>query len=67
VVGRAGRKIVRVWEIATGKQVASFEGHVSTITALSYAPDGKSLASGGGDSTILIWDLIGRLRKPNDE
>jgi RNA polymerase sigma factor (sigma-70 family) len=62
----AEEKIVRVWEIATGKQVASFEGHHGTITALSYAPDGKSLASGSVDSTILIWDLIGRARQPND-
>ena len=62
----AEEKIVRVWEIATGKQVASFEGHQGTITALSYAPDGKSLASGSVDSTVLIWDLVGRLRKPRD-
>jgi RNA polymerase sigma factor (sigma-70 family) len=62
----AEEKIVRVWEIATGKQVASFEGHHGAITALSYAPDGKSLASGSVDSTILIWDLVGRLRKPKD-
>jgi RNA polymerase sigma factor (sigma-70 family) len=59
----AEEKIVRVWEIATGKQVASFAGHDGDITALSYAPNGRSLASGSGDSTILIWDVIGRLHK----
>jgi len=59
----AEETIVRVWEIATGKQVASFAGHHGAITAVSYAPDGRSLASGSGDTTILIWDLIGRLRK----
>jgi hypothetical protein len=62
----AEEKLVRVWEIATGRQVASFEGHQCAITALSYAPDGKTLASGSGDSTILIWDLIGRLRNAMD-
>jgi RNA polymerase sigma factor (sigma-70 family) len=62
----AEEKIVRVWEIATGKQVASFEGHHGAITALSYAPDGKSLASGSVDSTILVWDLVGRLHQPKD-
>jgi WD40 repeat protein len=53
---------VRIWEVATGKEAASFQGHQSSITAVAFAPDGKSLASGGGDSTILIWDLVGRLR-----
>jgi hypothetical protein len=62
----AEEKSVRVWEIATGKPVASFEGHHGAITALSYAPDGKSLASGSVDSAILVWDLIGRLLKPKD-
>jgi WD40 repeat protein len=58
----AEENIVRVFEIANGKQVASFEGHHSAITSVSFAPDGKSLASGSGDSTILLWDLVGRLR-----
>jgi WD40 repeat protein len=38
------------------------EGHYGAITSLAYAPDGKSLASGGTNSTILIWDVMGRLR-----
>ncbi|HEY7157363.1 MAG TPA: hypothetical protein VH575_25640, partial [Gemmataceae bacterium] len=59
---KAEESAVRVWEIATGKEVASFQGHQSSITAVAFAPDGKSLASGGGDSTILIWDLVGQLR-----
>ncbi len=54
---------VGVWEIATGKQVARFAGHHGTITAVAYAPDGRTLATGGGDSTILVWDLTGRLRR----
>jgi WD40 repeat protein len=59
---KAEESAVRVWEVATGKEVASFQGHQSSITAVAFAPDGKSLASGGGDSTILIWDLVGQLR-----
>ncbi len=54
---------IHVWEIATGQKAVEFLGHHSGVTSLAFAPDGKTLASGGGDSSILIWDLIGRLKK----
>jgi WD40 repeat protein len=56
---------IYVLEAATGQPVAKFPGNHSGVTALAFAPDGRTLASGGGDSTILIWDLIGRLRNPD--
>jgi WD40 repeat protein len=52
--------MVRVWELTTGKQAAEFAGHHSGVTALAFAPDGRTLASGGGDSQILLWDLPDR-------
>jgi hypothetical protein len=32
------------------------------VLALAFAPDGRTLASGGGDSGILLWDLTGGAR-----
>ncbi len=38
--------------------------HLDHVTALTISPDGKLLASGGGDKTIKLWDLPeGLLRK----
>ncbi len=51
-----------VWELATGGQVAVFEGHHSGVWQLAFAPDNRTLASGGGDSSILLWDLTRRMR-----
>jgi WD40 repeat protein len=31
-------------------------GHSLSVFALAYSPDGKLLASGGGDGTVKIWD-----------
>jgi RNA polymerase sigma factor (sigma-70 family) len=61
-VETSDQNVVRVWEIVTGRQVAAFAGHHSGVTALVFAPDDRTLASGAGDSTILVWDLVGRLR-----
>jgi RNA polymerase sigma factor (sigma-70 family) len=51
---------VRVWELATGKERIAFRGHRGPIRALSFAPDGRSLASGSEDTSLLIWDLTGQ-------
>jgi len=32
-------------------------GHTEAILHVSYGPDGKNLASGGGDATVRFWDV----------
>jgi len=48
---------VRLWEMATGENLATFWGHTRNISAISFSPDGTLLASGSDDGTILLWDM----------
>jgi len=52
-------KVVRLWDVSTGKLLRTYEGHEFSITNVSFTPDGNSILSGGGgrkDHSIKIWD-----------
>ena len=55
VAGMASAPI-KLWNTATGENVATFEGHLTHILSLAFSPDGTLLASGGYDGIILLWD-----------
>lgn len=42
---------------AADKPIASLQGHTQRITSLAYNPDGKTLASGSADKTIILWNV----------
>ncbi len=57
---------LRLWELATGQVICKHKSpeHLpasyahSFASCLSFSPDGRTLATGHLDSTILIWDLV---------
>ena len=53
---------IRLWEIGTGENIATFWGHPTDIQDLAFSPDGMLLASGSFDGTILLWDLSPHLQ-----
>jgi len=46
----------RVWDAATGKELAVCKGHPDAVGALGFSPDGKLLATGAGDKMLKVWD-----------
>jgi WD40 repeat protein len=51
------REEVRLIRVADGKVVGRYTGHMGGIGCLSFSPDGRRLASGGQDTTVLLWEV----------
>jgi WD40 repeat protein len=46
-----------VWDVASRKQLGEpITGHTDSVKSVSYAPDGKAIASGSSDKTLRFWD-----------
>lgn len=47
---------LQLWDITTGNQLITLNGHTAEVETLYFSPDGKTLVSAAQDGTILLWD-----------
>jgi WD40 repeat protein len=48
---------VRIWDVETGSERATYRWHSSWVTCLAVSPDGCTAAAGSADHSIVVWDL----------
>ena len=47
---------IRVWDVASGRQVRRLDGHRGIVWSVVVSPDGRRVLSGGQDRTSVVWD-----------
>jgi WD40 repeat protein len=57
VTGFAGSNHIELWELASGGVRLTLSGHNRAVRSLAFAPNGRLLATGSEDATVLIWDI----------
>ncbi|CAF0731817.1 unnamed protein product [Rotaria sp. Silwood1] len=57
IVTSSGDMTCALWDIETGQQTTSFQGHTGDVMSLSLSPDMKTFVSGACDASAKLWDI----------
>ncbi len=51
---------IRLWDLTNRKLAATLNAHTGLVSSLAFSPDARRLVSGSWDSTVRVWDLVGK-------
>jgi WD40 repeat protein len=57
VVSASEDKTLKVWDLETGRTLATLEGHTGKVSACAVTSDSRRVVSASLDRTLKIWDL----------
>lgn len=53
--------VVQLWEVETGQKRWQFVGHQGIVHAVAFCRSGLAVVSASEDTSLLVWDITGRL------
>jgi WD40 repeat protein len=48
---------IKLWNVATGHELATLRGLTNWVSSVAFSPDGKKVVSGSYDNTIKLWGV----------
>src|SRR5262249_37934853 len=48
---------LKVWDLASGREVRALAGHSGWVDGVAGTPNGKQVVSASDDRTLRVWDL----------
>ncbi|XZN92415.1 MAG: WD40 repeat domain-containing protein [Microcoleus sp.] len=55
--GASSDNTIKIWDLETGQELFTLDGHTAIINAVAVTPDGRKVISASGDASLKIWDL----------
>ena len=50
-------RTAKLWDVATGRELATLRGHTSWVRSVAFVPDGKIVATGAENGVVKLWDV----------
>jgi WD40 repeat protein len=54
---------VKLWDVASGELLATFDSHTGAVNSVSFDPSGRFLVSASSDKTAKVWDVKTKLEQ----
>src|SRR5262249_54477246 len=53
----ANDPVVRLWDVESGREIASLQGQRGLIFCIRFSPDGKTIFASGDNALVNMWDV----------
>ena len=58
IISGSEDKTMKLWEVASGRELRTYNGHQSTVNDVIFSPNDQQLISASRDGHIYFWDVL---------